>query len=602
MPGDKTSVFKSPDPIRIAGQISDILLSPVDKQEKIKSLLKFTVELVNAIGAVFYIQQDAKLLTSHQLLSAKEELSDRDILKECKSNSEFALAEDKASIVSLLRIPSVQILSCPVPARSSRPGCCLTVLVSLGKNPHEPFLIILQLMVVTLAGLNDLIETNSTGNEPLSLIELLSAEKQTLNAQSFSLLLREWSNCATLAIGSVGKSGKIRLETISDVVVVDSRTRQSRRFLKVMQECWQQQSPMLWPSKAADGSNHSLLLKELVQRSGGQQGAVVPFLYGSGSTFLVLLWTDKNDRVERINELNSVVPFLSPALHAIFSSGLARNKKIATTGLSEKKRKLLMVLGALLLSAIFFFPVTFNLHPASRVKPLQVRYVTARFNGMLKQVFVEPGDRVERGTPLAALDGREMELELRSLEADSAKALKVRDNYLAMGSVAPAQIALLEARRLQERGRLLYERQQQLELQSPVAGIVLSGDLKKKVDGPVTRGQVLFEVSPLKQLVVELSVLDENISYVAEGMNVVVRFDAFPGRVWSTVVERISPKSELRRGANVFPVTLILENRDRLLQPGMQGRAAIDCGKKNLGWIYFHKPWYALCRLLSSLF
>jgi len=586
----------------MAGQISDILLSPVGKQEKINSLLQFTVELVNAIGAVFYIQQDANLLTSHQLLSVKEELSDKDIVKECKSNSESALAKDKASIVSLSRIPSVQILSCPVPARSSRPGCCLTVLVSLGKNPHEPFLIILQLMVVTLAGLNDSIETNSTGNEPLSLIELLTAENQTLNPQIFYSLLREWSNCTTLAFGSVGKSGKIRLEAISDVVAVDSRTRQSRRFLKVMQECWQQRSPMLWPSKVVGVYNDSLLLKELVQRSGMQQGAVVLFPYGEGSTFLVLLWADKNDRIERINELNSIISLLSPALHTIFLSGVSRTKKIATTGFSKKKKKLLMAFGALLLLVTLLFPVTFNLHPASMVKPVQVRYVTARFNGMLKQVFVEPGDRVERGTSLAVLDGREMELELRSIEADRAKALKVRDNYLATGNVAPAQIALLEARRLQERGRLLYERQQQLELQSPVAGIVLSGDLKKNVDGPVTRGQILFEVSPLEQLVVELSVLDEDISYVAEGMNVVVRFDAFPGRVWPTAVERISPKSELRRGANVFPVTLILENKDRLLQPGMQGRAAIDCGKKNLGWIYFHKPWYALCRLLSSLF
>ena len=44
-----------------------------------------------------------------------------------------------------------------------------------------------------------------------------------------------------------------------------------------------------------------------------------------------------------------------------------------------------------------------------------------------------------------------------------------------------------------------------------------------------------------------------------------------------------------------------IENRDGLLLPGMQGYASVYCGKRSLVWIYFHKPWYALRRLLVSV-
>jgi len=256
----------------------------------------------------------------------------------------------------------------------------------------------------------------------------------------------------------------------------------------------------------------------------------------------------------------------------------------------------------LLLCAIIFFPKEFNLHPDTWVRPVRVQYVVARFDGILDKVFVDPGDRVQEGTSLATLDGREINLELRSIEADRDKALKMRDNYMATNDIAPAQIALLEAKRLQERSNLLTDRQQKLDLKSPLDGIVLSDDLKQDVGGPVGRGQMLFEIAPLETVLVELAVLDEDVSYVVKDMEVEVYFDAFPGRTWKATVDRIAPKSEIVQGANIFLTTLELENEDRVLQPGMQGHATVKCGRRSLAWIYFHKPWYALCKLLNKLF
>ena len=266
------------------------------------------------------------------------------------------------------------------------------------------------------------------------------------------------------------------------------------------------------------------------------------------------------------------------------------------------KRKIITVLIIFALFGIALFPKEFVLHPTAIAKPVQVRYVVARFDGLLQKVFVEPGDRVKIEMELALLDGRELELELRTIRADSAKSLKIRDNYMAVGKVAEAQIALLESKRLRERESLLLDRQGELSLKSPFDGIVLSGDLKQTEGGPVAKGEVLFEVAPLERILLQLLVADEDIAHVQKGLSVDVHFDAFPGKQWKGGLTRIAPQSTLVQAENVFLVSLEVENSDGLLLPGMQGYASVYCGKKSLLWIYFHKPWYALRQLLVSLF
>ena len=203
---------------------------------------------------------------------------------------------------------------------------------------------------------------------------------------------------------------------------------------------------------------------------------------------------------------------------------------------------------------------------------------------------------------LANLDGREIALELASLDADSTKALKMRDNHHVQGDVAAAQIAQLEYQRLQERAALLTMRQSQLDIISPADGIVLSGDIKRRTGGPVSRGQVLFEIAPLDPVLVQMGISDEDIGHVREGQEVTVRFDAFPGRAWAGSVEKVSPASQLIDGRNLFTATFELDNKDGALQPGMRGDGSIQVNQRSPAWIYFHKPVQSLMRLLRSLF
>ena len=583
----------------------EILAGDGETKDKIDQLLLLTLGLVNGAGALLFVNTGAETRQAAQLISRQAESWSTDLAGECRTRAALAMQAEKASIISLEKFPAACILSCPVSAKNVKHACCLNVVVLLGDSPQEPFLIILQLIASILAqllltdGKSQLIANDST-----DLLQLLSQQKDVLDARGLCDLLKKWSGCSMLILGGGRESNKIRLHVVSDVVKIDSRTRQSRQFIKVMQECQQHLQPILWPGEANDtGHGQSLLMKELVRSAGMQQGAAV-FLPGvkKGGTVLIFLWNSEQERVRQLAGLGNAAALLGPAFHTILSSGSPKKVETNVKEMSGKKRMLVAGAVTLLLCAVIFFPKEFNLHPDTWVRPVRVQYVVARFDGILDKVFVDPGDRVQEGTSLATLDGREINLELRSIEADRDKALKMRDNYMAISDIAPAQIALLEAKRLQERSNLLADRQQKLELKSPLDGIVLSGDLKQDVGAPVGRGQMLFEIAPLETVLVELAVLDEDVSYVAKDMAVEVHFDAFPGRIWKATVDRIAPKSEIVQGDNIFLTTLELENKDGVLQPGMQGHAAVKCGRRSLAWIYFHKPWYALCKLLNKLF
>ena len=601
----KPQRLQTPDPARLAERVFETLAGDGGVKDKIDHLLLLALGLVNGAGALLFIKTDAETRQAAQLISRQAESWSTDLAGECRRRAALAMQAGKASIVPLEKLPSACILSCPVAAKDDKHACCLSVVVLLGDSPQEAFLIILQLIASILAQL--LFsggQSQSVANGPTALLQLLLQQKDALDVRGLCDILKKWSGGSMLVLGSASESNKVRLRVVSDVVKIDSRTRQSRQFIKVMQECQQHLQPILWPGKANDtGHGQSLLMKELVRSAGMQQGAAV-FLAGvkKSGTVLIFLWNTEQERGGQLAEFGNAAALLGPAFHTIVTSGSPKKIETNVKAMSGKKKIFVAGAVALLLCGVTFFPKAFNLHPDTWVRPVHVQYVVARFDGILDEVFVEPGDRVQKGAPLATLDGREIDLELRSIEADSAKALKMRDNYMATGDIAPAQIALLEARRLQERSNLLRDRQQKLDLKSPLDGIVLSGDLKQDVGGPVGRGQMLFEIAPLEIVLVELAVLDEDVSYVEKDMVVEVHFDAFPGRIWKATIDRIAPKSEIVQGANIFLTTLELENKDRVLQPGMQGHATVKCGRRSLAWIYFHKPWYALCKLLNKLF
>jgi RND family efflux transporter MFP subunit len=274
---------------------------------------------------------------------------------------------------------------------------------------------------------------------------------------------------------------------------------------------------------------------------------------------------------------------------ALFSRQLGRLKTSWHTWQGK------MLLGAAaLLAAALVVPVSYKIRCPCKVQPVTRRFIVAPYDGRLEKTLVEPGDVVSDGDALARMDGRELRWELAGLEAEHSRAKKMRDAALASHNVAGAQQAKLEVERLELRIRLLKNRSDHLEIKSPVAGVVISGDLKNVEGAPLSAGQGLFEIAPLDEMIVEIAVPEEEISHVETGMHVVVYVDAYAGERWEGNIATIFPQSQLRDAQSVFLAELRLDNSRGILRPGMSGQAKITGPTRPLVWNLFHKPYESL--------
>jgi RND family efflux transporter MFP subunit len=225
--------------------------------------------------------------------------------------------------------------------------------------------------------------------------------------------------------------------------------------------------------------------------------------------------------------------------------------------------------------------------------------VVAPFEGRLEKALVAPGDVVSAGDVVARMDGREIRWELAGLESELNAASKKRDSALALQNAAAAQLAKLDMERLELKIRLLEHRAENLEVKSPIGGIVTSGDLEKAEGAPVTTGATLFEIAPLDRMIAEVAVPEAEIAHVRTGQAVRIRLDAYPRRNWIATLDRIQPRAEIRDRANVFVAELTLDNSDELLRPGMKGHAEITGPRRSLAWILFHKAWESVALALG---
>lgn len=298
----------------------------------------------------------------------------------------------------------------------------------------------------------------------------------------------------------------------------------------------------------------------------------------------------------QLAEPPSKEPIVSSAAHGFTWSEIGRfaGRKLVQAvdlrGASNRYRALLV----LAIMAVALLPWPHMISAKVTCEPALRRFVAAPFDSSLLEARAVAGDQVVQGQVLAVLDGREIRGQLASLRAKLSQAQQRRTAAMAAGDPSAAELERLEVEHLQREVDLLGDRQQRLQIRSPIAGIVVSGDLSRVEGAPLTVGETLFEIAPLERLIAEVAIPEADVSYVSDEMKAVIHLEALPNRTYSAKLHKLHPRSEMRDETCVFVAEATLENEENNLRPGMNGRARIDAGYQPLVWILLHKPYAAL--------
>lgn len=408
--------------------------------------------------------------------------------------------------------------------------------------------------------------------------------------------------CQHVAVGQI-KDGKIQVQAISGQTDTITGSNAFQQNLTALNECLLREEFGCWPP-SEEGNEHLLLAhKQLAKEFDFEAVASLPIRTADGEITGALLVGGSKPMItgNRLpNFLRASAPRIGNALDVVRRAQPTLMKRLTNTAqeqLKTVKGRIWYGIGVVLLAAMLL-PIPYRVRCTCKLDATTRRFAVAPFDGIVKHGAVEPGATISKGDLLASMDGQSLRFRMASVAADLAKANKEREIQLSHRDIPSSMVAGLEAKSLHAEKQLLDFQSQQIEICSPIDGVVLSGSLEKAEGASVTKGDVLYEVGPIDQLNIEIAIPAEEIAHVNVDQNVRVWIDGFESKSFTAKINKVSPRSELRDARNVFVAEVTINNPEFRYRPGMKGHVRIDCRRHSLAWNMLHKPWnYIVSRL-----
>ncbi len=408
--------------------------------------------------------------------------------------------------------------------------------------------------------------------------------------------LRIFMGAESTAMG-FGSRITCRIEAMGPASKFDHRSQMAVRTSQLMREGIAVKGTIGWPQEGLPpahpglhlAGDHDPLLEELKVK------AVTCHLLQSANGDIIgswVCWWKTPPSQEKLQLADAISPHLGATAHMI---RLARPKGLVgffQRHVAEAKWSMILSVLALLvlLSAGLAWKIPYKVSAPCWIDPGQRRQVAVPFDGILAQANVKPGDRVAANQILAVLDGKEFQWKLADVKSRLASIKKRRDQALAVENMPDTQLASLEMASLQVEQDLLVYQNENLNIRSPLDGVIIAGDLAQSEGVPVQRGQRLFDVAPIDFFSLELAVPADEILHVTPGMPITVRLESEAAFQQTGVLDSLEPSSRVHESKNVFIGHTTLSNPDGRLRPGMRGKALIIAPPRSLGWILFHRP------------
>jgi RND family efflux transporter MFP subunit len=233
------------------------------------------------------------------------------------------------------------------------------------------------------------------------------------------------------------------------------------------------------------------------------------------------------------------------------------------------------VLGALLV------PVPSTITADATVRPAVPIAVRASTAGTIEEVLVSEGQWVEAGAVVARMRRDELVMKLEQVRAGVQRARAEAARARAAGAFADYRAREAEGSSLEEQQRFLEGELGRTELVSPVRGVVLTSRVELRRGQRLERGATFLDLADVSNMVVEVSVPEQEVEGVRPGAPAQLKVYSYPERTFRGEVIRVAPRANESR---TFTVTVRMPNADRALRSGMSGRARLDVPARPFLW------------------
>lgn len=304
--------------------------------------------------------------------------------------------------------------------------------------------------------------------------------------------------------------------------------------------------------------------------------------------------------IQQIESLSLLLEIVSPWLGELqyrdkwFGARLLyRLRNISASWLKGDRLtfKISLVTALLLVALSLLVKLDYRVEGVATLQTDLVRFVSAPFDGVIKDVFVREGEQVRAGDRLVSLDSRELQLKQAQEAADIARFIREADKSRAQNALADMKIAQSRVVELtSELARTNYNLER-ATMTAQSDGIVVEGDSKKLLGAPVSKGDVLMKVARVENMYALIKIRERDIDEVRAGLPGELVLVSQPDSIFSIKIEKMIPLAEVdQREGNVFVMKAALEGQPKSWwRPGMSGVARIDAGKRTIAWMMTHR-------------
>ncbi len=238
---------------------------------------------------------------------------------------------------------------------------------------------------------------------------------------------------------------------------------------------------------------------------------------------------------------------------------------------------------------LLFGTVSYNLTVPCVVTSANPRVVSSPREGVLQRLLVRPGDRVKAGQLLAAIDVVEEVLERARLKAELKRLDAAGNRALAEGDPAEGKVLAAQREAVLAQLAMVAMRIERSEIRATKDGIILEGDLRKRVGSKLSIGEPLFHIATDGRVTVELKIPEHQIWDGRESLAAVFAPHARPQERIILSGLKVAPSSTVSDGENVFIAESIAFAAPDHLSPGMEGVAFLEVGRRSVWWVMTHR-------------
>lgn len=301
--------------------------------------------------------------------------------------------------------------------------------------------------------------------------------------------------------------------------------------------------------------------------------------------------------IERWNDRNWDEQELKLFAHLSRGFSAAFQKFMPKIPLNPKSKMALKIFGATALMFLLFFPVPLRIAAPCEVVAKDPYLVTAPLNGIIEQVFVQPGELIEPGALLFQYDKQVplQELKVAEKEVEIAKSQLTRvmtKGYDDPEALNEAGIWQLQLDRDEVKLDLAKYQASKLDVKSTVPGFVALDDPEQWRGRPVQIGErVMMIVDPNNtKLKIWISESD-NIAYLPdEPIEVFLNVD--PATTYYAQIRYVSDYSLLSAtGVTSFVAEADWVDKPEDVKIGLKGTAVLFGEHVPLFYWLLRKPW-----------